>query len=91
MFITFIENAFKHVSKSDFEKGYIDIDFEQKENMVFLDVENSKSTLSTKKKNAGGLGLKNIKQRLDILYFGKYDLSVEETETTYQSKLIINI
>lgn len=91
LFITFIENAFKHVSKSDFEKGYINIDFEQKENTVSLNVENSKSTLSIKKKNAGGLGLKNIKQRLEILYFGKYNLSVEETDTTYQTKLIINI
>lgn len=91
LFITFIENAFKHVSKSDFEKGYININFEQKENTVFLNVENSKSTLSTKKKNAGGLGLKNIKQRLEILYFGKYNLSVEETEAAYQTKLIINI
>lgn len=91
LFITFIENAFKHVSKSNFEKGYININFEQNENTFYLNVENSKSTLSTKKKNKGGLGLKNIKQRLDILYFGKYDLSVEETETTYQTKLIINI
>lgn len=91
LFITFIENAFKHVSKSDFEKGYINIDFEQKENTVSLNVENSKSTLSTKKKNVGGLGLKNIKQRLEILYFGKYNLSVKETEATYHTKIIINI
>ena len=91
LFITFIENSFKHVSKSDFEKGYININFKQKENTVYLNIENSKSTLSTKKKNAGGLGLKNIKQRLDILYFDKYNLSIEETETTYHTKLIIHI
>lgn len=91
LFITFIENAFKHVSKSNLEKGYININFEQKGNTVYLNVENSKSTLFAKKKNAGGLGLKNIKQRLEILYFGKYNLSVEETEAVYQTKLIINI
>lgn len=91
LFITFIENAFKHVSKSDFEKGYINIDFKQKEDTIFLSVENSKSILPQKKKSTGGLGIKNIKERLEILYFGKYNLSIEETEATYQTKLIINI
>lgn len=90
LFITFIENAFKHVSKTDFEKGYINIIFEQKENTLLLDVENSKSTLlSQKKNNSCKLGLKNIKARLEILYFEKYNLSVEETDTTYRTKLLI--
>lgn len=91
LFITFIENAFKYVSKSDFEKGYINIDFEQQESSLRLNIENSKSALSAKKKSLGGLGLKNIKERLEILYFGKYDLSIEETDSVYQTKLIINI
>lgn len=49
LFITFIENAFKHVSKSDFERGYITIYFEQKESTLLLDVLNSKSQLPDKK------------------------------------------
>lgn len=90
LFITFVENAFKHVSKTDFEKGYITILFEQKDNMILLDVENSKSTLLTpKKKNPRKLGLKNIKARLEILYFERYRLSVEETDTVYHTKLLI--
>lgn len=91
LFITFIENAFKHVSKSDFEKGYINIYFEQTGNTLSLEVENSKSTLPTRKVNTGGLGLKNIKERLEILYFEKYDLIINETESDYQTKLVINI
>lgn len=91
LFITFIENAFKHVSKTDFEKGYIRIFFEQKENRVLLDIENSKSTLiPPKKKNSCRLGLKNIQTRLELLYFERYSLSVEETGTVYRTKLLIN-
>lgn len=91
LFITFIENAFKHVSKSDFEKGYININFKQKDNIIRLDVENSKSALfGLKKKDACRLGLKNIKARLEILYFERYTLSVEETDTAYRTKLLIN-
>jgi len=91
LFITFIENAFKHVSKSDFEKGYIDIDFRQEGDTLCLKIENSKSTFSGKKINTGGLGLKNIKERLEILYFGCYNLTIEETDAVYRTKLIINI
>lgn len=91
LFITFVENTFKHVSKSDPEKGYIHINFEQTDNTISFYVENSKSTLPVKKKNTGGVGLKNIKERLEILYFGKYDLSVEETDRVYQTKLVIQL
>lgn len=90
LFISFVENAFKHVPKSDFEKGYISIDFEEKENTIYLNIENSKSTLPVKNNKSNGLGLKNIKERLEILYFGKYDLSMEETDTVYQTKLAIH-
>lgn len=91
LFITFIENAFKHVSKSDFEKGYINITFRQKENVIMLDVENSKSALPClKKKDSCKLGLKNIMARLEILYSERYNLSVEETDTVYRTKLLIN-
>lgn len=91
LFITLIENAFKHVSKTDFEKGYINIVFEQNNNIILLDVENSKSALLTlKKKNTCELGLKNIRARLEILYFEKYTLSVDETNTVYRTKLLIN-
>lgn len=90
LFITLIENAFKHVSKSDFEKGYINIDFEQRSNILSLQVENSKSVLQKENNTSKGLGLKNLKERLDILYFGRYELSIENEKTTYKTNLLIN-
>ena len=90
LFITFVENAFKYVSKSDFEKGYIKIDLEEKNNKISFTLENSKSTLPSTKAKEGGIGLKNIKERLEILYFDKYDLLIEESDTTYTTKLVIN-
>lgn len=89
LFVTFIENAFKHVSKSDFEKGYINIEFEQLGNKICLVVENSKSKLPRKESIKGGLGLKNIKERLDILYFEKYQLDIIESEDTFKIILIL--
>ncbi len=91
LFISFIENAFKHVSKSELEKGYIHINFEQTDDAICFHVENSRSALPVKRSNKGGVGLRNIKERLEILYFGKYDLSVDETDRVYKTKLIIQL
>ena len=90
LFITFIENAFKHVSKSDFEKGYIKLDFEQQGNTLRIEIENSKSALQKRKNKSCGLGLKNIRERLDILYYRDYNLLIEETDAMYRTKLVIN-
>lgn len=91
LLITFIENAFKHVPRDDFEKGFVTIDFYQKNNIICLEVENSKSTVISRNEINSGLGLANTKKRLDILYSDKYDLSIKETEKTYHLKLILNI
>ncbi len=91
LFITFIENAFKYVSRSNLEKGFIDITFEQKEDSIRFSIENSKSMIDNKTCQSHGLGLKNIKERLHILYYNKHDLSIKETNTAFRVKLILNL
>lgn len=92
LLIPLIENAFKHVSKGLKDKGYIKILLEQKGNKVYLEVENSKLNTHIKKNNENsGLGLENLKNRLNILYAGKYDLQIQETDNVYNSKLLIQI
>jgi len=91
LLITFVENAFKHVSRSLSEKGYINIHTKQDKRSLNMRVENSKSTQQVKKKNASGLGLKNIKERLEILYPSKHTLEIEETDLIYIIRLNITL
>lgn len=91
LFITFVENAFKYVAKSGFENGYINITFKQSGNEIRLVVENSKSLLPDAKNDSNGLGLRNIRERLNILYYGRHQLQIEETKTVYRTRLIINL
>lgn len=88
LFITFVENAFKHVSRSSTTENYIRIHFVQQKNVICLEVENSKSNILPKNKHSG-LGLVNIKNRLDILYGENYRLLIEDKDTVYHSKLEI--
>lgn len=91
LLITFVENAFKHVARSTSEQGYINIGFRQQGDELRFEVENSKSTLHVFPKKDSGIGLENIKKRLDILYPGKYGLAIRETNAVYCATLVITI
>lgn len=90
--IPFIENAFKHVSRSAEEKGFIHINLEQRKKILSLKVENSKSNKPViKKGKEGGIGLENIKKRLYIHFGERYSLTVKDMDTVYFLQLIICI
>jgi two-component system LytT family sensor kinase len=42
-------------------------------------------------KRSGGIGLVNVRRRLDLLYPKKYDLSIEDSPTTYGDNLEIDL
>lgn len=93
MLITFVENAFKHVSRSKTEKGYVHIDLTQKNRELILFVENSKyaDNPGIEKQETSGIGLENIKKRLEILYPERYHLQISETDTIYSTSLSIQL
>lgn len=92
LLITFVENAFKHVSRSKTEKGYVHIDLKQKGKTLVLSVENSKyaDNISAKKEESG-IGLENVKKRLNILYTNKYDLFINDSEVSYLTVLTLKL
>lgn len=88
LLISFIENAFKYASRTLLKQGFVKIEFEQGKEGFSLEVENSKSTISSKKDmKASGIGLDNTKKRLSLLYSDRYRLTIENKENTYYSKL----
>jgi sensor histidine kinase YesM len=87
IFLPFIENALKH-SADPSGISTIDILFEIKEKNIIFTSKNSKPSFKTKQL-AGGLGLKNIKRRLEILYPEKHELKIEENEKEYKVRLSI--
>lgn len=44
---------------------------------------NSKPKIALQKNEVGGLGLKNIKRRLELLFPERYTLEIEESEISY--------
>lgn len=90
LFITFVENAVKH--NLDPEKAsYVDVFFSIVENELQFVCINSKPSRIAKARKTGGLGLINVKRRLQLLYGDSYSLSVNQDEQQYNVILRINI
>ena len=87
----FIENAFKHVSNFDqSEKNFISIIIQEYQGQLKLEVENAFEPNAIKQ-NFGGVGLANVKRRLELLYPKKHNLQVEEKEDRYYVMLNIDL
>ena len=81
IFIVFVENAFKH-GVSYNSSSYINIEIEYDGNYVVGHFENSVSESSRKSKP--GIGLENVRKRLDLIYGAEnYELQVEDRDERY--------
>lgn len=88
MLIPFLENAFKYVSPVEGESR-IDIDFIREGNQLtarFVNTFDGQPHYAV-----GGIGLKNVRRRLELLYPGNYKLDIEQPEGKYRVTLMLQI
>jgi two-component system, LytTR family, sensor kinase len=93
LLINFIENAFKHAGSTENKAGNIDIQMILKEDILEFVIENTKpkAIIKSNQKSEGGLGLKNVSQRLNVLYPQNHKLFFKETEDYFTVNLTINL
>ena len=84
LLIPFVENAFKHGDLSVSSKG-ISINILVNKEKIFFHCLNKVG--SQQKDEQGGIGLQNVRRRLDLLYGGKYDLQVYEENDYFLTNL----
>jgi len=91
LFIPFIENAFKH-GVTFREDSFIDISMETTDKSIIFRTVNSTTGASAKTGlESSGIGLNNVRKRLDLLFPGKHDLQLNKTESTYEVLLKIQV
>lgn len=84
--ITFIENAFKHGISYQHD-SFIHVTVEVKDNQLCFECRNSKADKPNEEK--GGVGLANVKQRLNLIYGENYTLNIQDDPDCYDVKLEI--
>lgn len=90
LFIPFVENAVKHNFDSE-HLSYVHLFFKIDNDRLEFRCENSKPAVAIAKSRVGGIGLTNIRRRLELLYPGRYLLEVVETENQYTVTLKLNL
>ncbi|WP_294607845.1 histidine kinase [uncultured Bacteroides sp.] len=90
LFIPFVENAVKHNFDSE-HPSYVHLFFQIDNDRLEFRCENSKPAIAIAKSRVGGIGLTNIRRRLELLYPGRYLLEVAETENQYTVTLKLNL
>ncbi len=84
LILPFIENAFKHGVSQESSPAFISIDLSVRGELMVLKVENSKSPEKLVPDGyTKGIGLKNVRRRLELLYGDDYDLQIFNEEETY--------
>lgn len=86
LLIAFIENAFKHGVAND-PSSPIRLLINLDATKLHFYMENKKHAMN--RDNEGGIGLNNVKRRLDLLYPGKYTLTIVDKADIYTCELSI--
>ena len=81
LLLPLVENAFKYVGGNE----EVRIEAVREQDYLTFRVRNGISSVSEEK--GGGIGLENLKRRLQLLYPGRYHLAIERTQYHYEAFL----
>lgn len=90
----FLENAFKHVSQSKSSQNWIDLQLHIEEHTLVFSIGNSIAkgqSAANALIDYGGIGLKNVKRRLELLYPEQYELAIQEVDGAFWVKLELGL
>lgn len=90
LLIPFVENAVKHGAQSTNEPSSIEISARIRDTVLHFSVVNSKPSRAMESKREG-MGLDNVKRRLNLLYYKLYSLNIDETKKVYKVHLTIDL
>jgi len=85
LFIILLENAFKHGVENLRENAYIKMSLTTSKNEICFTIENN----FEKGDNQFGIGLKNLKRRLELIYPNQHELTFSVNENIYKAQLIL--
>lgn len=83
LYIILLENAFKHGIEKNRENAFIRIQFKTTSDRILFSIENNKEPALTE----AGIGLINLKRRLELTYPNRHELIISGTDASYKVQL----
>lgn len=93
LLLPFVENSFKHGAHSSTEAAEIKVNLSLKKNQLDFSVENTFDEDDAPKRdpNASGIGLRNERRQLELLYPDRHELTISDENGWYKAYLKINL
>ena len=92
LLIPIIENAFKYGIKGEVESSFVRIQINITDAAMVLLVKNNIGEVdSVERTKAAGMGLTNLKKRLELIYPKTHELNINKSEDTFYVKLKIEL
>ena len=93
LLIPFVENCFKHGTSKMLANPFVILDVKMHDGILFFDLKNSRPEYNDGVQLNGnrGIGLKNVKKRLELLYPRSHEMQVSEDPTCYSVFLKIDL
>jgi len=87
LFLILLENSFKHGVENLRENAYVQANMTANVNKIYFEIENNFDPEIGEKP---GIGLKNLKRRLELAYPNKHNFSIAITDNVYKTQLMLN-
>jgi hypothetical protein len=85
--VPLIENAFKHGTGQVFEDPWIELDINIEQSSLLMRLSNSKPPMPVAAGFRSGIGLNNVRKRLELIYPGSHRLNISSTGTSFQVEI----
>jgi LytS/YehU family sensor histidine kinase len=87
--LPFVENCFKHGVSEELQEAWVKVTIDSHADHIVIKVENSKAGGMQNRENEG-IGIQNVKRRLDLLYPERHALKIMNGEETFLVVLSIS-
>ncbi len=91
LLLTFIENAFKHGVAQEINQANIEIQISKENDQLVFSIKNTVPQVVKEKEKTTSIGLKNIKEQLELLYPKAHDLIINNTSKSFSAHLKLNV
>jgi hypothetical protein len=89
LMLPFLENTFKHGASEQIEKPWIGVDISVANNILKFKITNSKNEYISHRDN--GIGINNVKKRLEFIYPGKHELKINDEGDFFAVSLMVKL
>jgi two-component system, LytTR family, sensor histidine kinase AlgZ len=89
LMLPFLENAFKHGASEQIEKPWLGVDISVENNILKFKITNSKNEYMSQSNN--GIGINNVKKRLEFIYPGKHELKINDEGDFFAVSLMVKL